>query len=171
MRQNNIYALLYKQERNVKNMATDEFPIGQALTAVSIVEDKEFAGNQLCFDKVKLFFPNTTITLLPIADTDEIQIIQESSNTPSLVDTPYWCKSFIGKKLMTIWVCENDQGYRDQVIFAFEYLRPSIAFVAEGSVIKAFRYEQIYKIKASETGFDEWNDPEEDIYNTANTKC
>jgi hypothetical protein len=151
VRQNNIYTLLYKQEKNVKNMATDEFPIGQALTAVSIVEDKEFAGNQLCFDQVKLFFQNTTITLLPIADTDEIEIIQESTNTPSVVNTLYWCESFIGKKLMTIWVCENDHGYRDQVIFAFEYLRPSIAFVAEGSVIKAFRFEQIYKIKASET--------------------
>ena len=152
-------------------MATDEFPIGQTLTTLSIVADKEFAGNQLCFDKVQLFLQDTTITLLPIADTDEIEIIQESSNTCSVVETPYWCKSFIGKKLMTIWVCENDQGYRDQVIFAFEYLRPSIAFVTEGSVIKAFRYEQIYKIKASETCFEEWNDPEEDIYNTANTKC
>lgn len=52
---------------------------------------------------------------------------------------------------MTVWVCENDQGYRDQVIFAFEYLHPSIAFVAEGSVLKAFRYEQIKREKASKT--------------------
>ncbi|MGI2906221.1 DUF6334 family protein [Tolypothrix sp. VBCCA 56010] len=132
-------------------MAIDEFPIGETLTAVSIIEDKEFASNQLCFDQVQLFLQNTTITLLPIADTDEIEIRQESTNTPSIVNTPYWCKSFVGKKLMTIWICENDQGYRDQVIFAFEYLRPSIAFVTEGSVIKAFRFEQIYKIKASET--------------------
>lgn len=44
---------------------------------------------------------------------------------------------------MTLWVCENDQGYRDQVIFAFGDLRPCVAFIAEGSVIKAFRHEQI----------------------------
>jgi hypothetical protein len=29
------------------------------------------------------------------------------------------------------------------VIFAFEHLRPSIAFVAEGSVIKAFQQEPV----------------------------
>lgn len=35
----------------MKNMATDEFPIGQTLTAVSIDEDKEFGGNELCIDR------------------------------------------------------------------------------------------------------------------------
>ncbi|NET60797.1 MAG: hypothetical protein F6K47_33080 [Symploca sp. SIO2E6] len=50
----------------------------------------------------------------------------------------FWCQSFLGKQLMTVWVCENDQGYRYQVILAFEYLHPSLIFVAEGSVITAF---------------------------------
>lgn len=124
-------------------MATDEFPIGQPLTAVSILEDKEFSSNELCLDKIQLFFQDSTITLLPIADTDEIEIIQENINTLSEENTPSWCQSLLGKKLMTVWICENDQGYRDQVIFAFEYMRPSIAFVAEGSVLKAFRHEPI----------------------------
>jgi Family of unknown function (DUF6334) len=44
---------------------------------------------------------------------------------------------------VTLWVCENDQGYQDQVIFALENLQPSIAFVTEGAVIKAFRQESI----------------------------
>ncbi|MBR8838809.1 MAG: hypothetical protein DSM106950_33605 [Stigonema ocellatum SAG 48.90 = DSM 106950] len=131
-------------------MVSSEFPIGQTLKAVSIVEEKQFGGNELCLDEIKLFFQDTTVTLLAIADTDEIDIIQESSTVPYPADTPSWCKSFLGKKLMTVWVCDNDQGYRDQVIFAFEYLRPSIAFIAEGSVMKAFRSEQIYQIKASE---------------------
>lgn len=129
-------------------MATDEFPIGQTLTAISIVEDKEFSGKELCFDKIQLFFPDTTVTLLPIADTDEIEIIQETITTPDSVNTPSWCQFLLGKKLMTVWVCENDQGYRDQVIFAFEYLHPTIAFIAEGSVLKAFRQEPIYSGKA-----------------------
>lgn len=124
---------------------TDEFPIGHTLKAVSIVEYTEFGGNELCVDRVQLFFPDRTVTLLPIADTDEIEIKQETATASLPADTPSWCKSFLGKKLMTVWVCDNDQGYRDQVIFAFEYLRPSLAFVAEGSVLKAFRYEQIYR--------------------------
>jgi len=124
-------------------MATDEFPIGQPLTAVSILEDKEFSSNELCLDKIQFFFQDTTVTVLPIADTDEIEIIQETNNIPLAKNTPSWCQSLLGKKLMTVWICENDQGYRDQVIFAFEYMRPSIAFVAEGSVLKAFRHEVI----------------------------
>ncbi|MCL1468703.1 DUF6334 family protein [Argonema galeatum] len=129
-------------------MATDEFPIGQPLTAVSILEDKEFSSNELCLDKIQLFFQHTTVTLLPIADTDEIEIIQETTSTHSAENTPSWCQPLLGKKLMTVWICENDQGYRDQVIFAFEYMRPSIAFVAEGSVLKAFRHQAIYRVKS-----------------------
>ncbi|MBD2182506.1 hypothetical protein H6S82_28795 [Planktothrix sp. FACHB-1355] len=129
-------------------MATDEFPIGQILTAVSILEDKEFSSNELCLDKIQLFFQDTTVTLLPIADTDEIEIIQETASTHSAENTPSWCQSLLGKKLTTVWICENDRGYRDLVIFAFEYLHPSIAFVAECSVLNVFRYEAIYRVKS-----------------------
>jgi hypothetical protein len=51
---------------------------------------------------------------------------------------------------MAVWICENDQGYKDQVILAFESLHPNIAFVAEGSVIKAFLNQQILKDKKLE---------------------
>lgn len=130
-------------------MATNEFAIGQNLKAVSIIEE-EFGGNELSLDQVKLFFEDQTVTLLPISDTDEIEIINEISSNSPAKETPCqydWCRNFVGKKLMTVWVCENDQGYRDQVIFAFGYLQPSIAFVAEGSAIKVFLYEKIAKIK------------------------
>ena len=127
-------------------MVTYEFPIGQTLTAVSIVEYKEDGGDKLCLDKVKLCFQTTTVTLLPIADIDEIEIICETTAIAPQ-DNPSWCQPFLGKKLMTVWVCENDQGYQDQVIFAFEYLYPSIAFIAECSSIIAFRYEPIYRVK------------------------
>ncbi|MEC4813502.1 MAG: DUF6334 family protein [Scytonema sp. PMC 1069.18] len=130
-----------------------EFPIGQALTGVAVLEDKEFGGHELCLDKVQLNFQNRTVTLLPLSDTDEIEIIQEASSNAISLDIPLWCKSFIAKKLRSVWVCENDQGYRDQVIFAFEYLRPSISFVAEGSVLKVFCYEQINRVQEFENNF------------------
>jgi hypothetical protein len=139
-----------KQERSVKNMAINEFPIGQLLKAVSIIEYKGDAGNKLSLEKIQLFFQDTIITLLPIVDTDEIEIILENTTNPGRVDTPSWCQSFIGKTLMTVWVCDNDQGYRDQVIFAFEYLHPSLAFVAECSSLIVFRAEPIYRVQASE---------------------
>jgi len=128
-------------------METYEFPIGQTLSAVSIVEDKEDSGDRLCLDKVKLFFQDTAITLQPIADTDEIEIIPETTtNTAVVADTLSWCQPFLGKKLMTVWVCDNDQGYRDQVIFAFDYLHPSLAFVAECSSLILFRSDPIYRV-------------------------
>jgi hypothetical protein len=131
-------------------MAVNEFPIGQLLKAVSIVEYKGDGGNKLYLEKIQLFFQDTIITLLPLSDTDEIEIILETNTDFSGVDTPSWCQSFLDKKLMTIWVCDNDQGYRDQVIFAFEYLHPSLAFVAECSSLIVFRHEPIYRVQASE---------------------
>jgi hypothetical protein len=130
-------------------METDELPIGQSLIAVSIVEEPEFNINELAISQIDLFFPNTKITLLPIADTDEIEIVQQADTTCT-IDTPLWCQDLITKKLMAVWICDNHQGYRDMVTFAFDSLHPSIAFVAEGSVLKVFRYEQIYKSRNNE---------------------
>ena len=125
-------------------MINDKFPIGQTLTGIAVIEDKDFGGNELCLEQVKLFFQEQTIILVPIFNTDEIQIIKENKVDNCEINTPSWCQSFLNKKLMTVWVCDNDQGYQDQIIFAFGYLRPSIAFVSEGSVIKVFKYEQIH---------------------------
>jgi len=135
-------------------MVKNEFPIGHTLTAVSIVEYQEFSVKELCLDQVKLFFHNQIVTLLPIVDTDEIEIINETNTVTPRATAPSWCQSFLGKKLMTVWVCENNQGYRDQVILAFEYLHPSLIFVAEGSVIKVFCTEQVYRVKAVETNLN-----------------
>lgn len=78
-------------------MVINDFPIGQALTAVSIFEDKEFVGSELCCDKVQLFFENTALTLLPITDTDEIEITLESNIAVS-TETPFWCQSLREQK-------------------------------------------------------------------------
>lgn len=52
--------------------------------------------------------------------------------------SPVLMSSFIGQKLQTVWVCENQQGYRDRVSFVFNTLRPSLEFVCEGSAIAVF---------------------------------
>ncbi|MGB3264659.1 MAG: DUF6334 family protein [Microcoleus sp.] len=129
-------------------METDEFPIGQTLTAVSVLEYKEDGSNLLSLDKIQLVFQDTTVTLLPISDTDEVEILVENATVPAVANTPFWCESFIDKKLMTVWVCDNDQGYQDQVIFAFEYLHPSITFVAECSSLLVFLCEPVYRVKS-----------------------
>lgn len=148
----------------MKSTVEDEFdfPIGSPLIEMSLLEDRVFGGDELCLDEVQLIFTSTKIILQPIADTDEIDIILKSETyrrTPFLPkvmalelgsredgeDDPNWYNSFIGKKLQTVWVCENSQGYRDQIIFAFEYLHPNISFVAEGSVLKVFQCQQIHR--------------------------
>lgn len=88
----------------------------------------------------------------PLVATDEIEII--SSSVPLLPDSTFinsatWCSSILGKKLQMVWVCENQQGYRHQIIFAFEQLHPTIAFIAEGSVLKVFHYQQITRTRES----------------------
>ncbi|MBG1270636.1 DUF6334 family protein [Nostoc sp. WHI] len=139
-------------------MAINEFPIGQRLIGVSTIEDQEFDGNELCLNEVNFYFEDTedritVVTLLPIIDTDEIKVIIEEAIKEG---TKVYAKSSknnnqllfslaLGVKLMSVWVCENIQGYQDQVIFAFQTLHPSITFLAEGSVIKVFMHEQVYK--------------------------
>lgn len=133
----------------------NEFPIGSLLTGIAILEDKDFAGDELCLDCIQLIFGENTVKLEAIADTDEIEIsngtapIGGGASAPSSSNFPDWCNALIGKTLQTVWVCENSQGYRDQVIFAFDDLQPSIAFVAEGSVLKVFRYEQVKRQQLS----------------------
>ena len=127
-------------------MVENELPIGSILKEVSILEDQEFGGDELCLDRIDLIFQDTAVILQPLADTDEIEIVISSvpsSLSSTLINSPTWCSSLLGKKLQTVWVCENHQGYRDQIIFAFEQLHPSIAFICEGSVLKVFRYQQI----------------------------
>ena len=124
----------------------NKLPIGSILKEVSIVEDKEFNSDELCLDRIQLIFQAGVVILQPLVDTDEIEIISSSipsSSDSTLINSPTWCSSLLGKKLQMAWFCENHQGYQDQIIFAFEQLHPTIAFIAEGSVLKVFRYQQI----------------------------
>lgn len=133
------------------------FPIGSILKYVLVEEDKESGGKELYLDRVQFVFDNSSIILTPIADTDEIDIQVFAGQ--QLKDVPYSYKQedkdvylhyLIGKKLQSIWVCENNQEYQDQVIFAFDSMLPTIAFVVEGSVINVFSYEQMRNKKVSE---------------------
>jgi len=145
-------------------MVINEFPIGQTLLGISTQEDQEFEGDELCLDQVKLYFEDTEhkitwITLSPLVDTDEIDVkIEKNTKKPTKKNPHFHADGNIGNnqlfsslglgtRLMAVWICENDQGYKDQVIFAFESLHPQIAFVAEGSVIKAFINQQILNDK------------------------
>ena len=135
-------------------MVENELPIGSILKEVSVLEDQEFAGDELCLDRIQLIFQDTAVILQPLADTDEIEIVissASSSISSTLISSPTWCSSLLGKKLQMVWVCENHQGYRDQVIFAFEQLHPSIAFICEGSVLKVFCYQQITNALSTNT--------------------
>ena len=142
-------------------MGENELPIGSILKEVSILEDQEYGGDELCLDRIQLIFQDTAVILQPLADTDEIEIslspatsfINQTLSLPreALINSPTWCSSLLGKKLQMIWICENNQGYRDQVVFAFEQLHPSIAFIAEGCVLKVFRYHQITNALSTNT--------------------
>jgi hypothetical protein len=136
---------LNKLEKRGKNMVINEFPTGQILQAISIIECQDFETNELCLEQVQLIFEKESLTLLPIIDTDEIEIIQKENNS-KIVDTSFYFTPFLCQKLMGVWLCENDQGYQDQVIFAFNNLHPSLAFISEGSVLKVFTYQQIKTI-------------------------
>lgn len=135
-----------------KNMVTVNLPIGEILMGVSIIENTEIESHEIRLDQVKLFFQNTALTLQPLPDTDEVEITQEPIDSPlntNTNNTPSWCRQFLGKMLQTAWICENAQNYQDQVIFAFEFLTPTLAVVAEGSALNVLRFEKISKAAGS----------------------
>lgn len=84
------------------------------------------------------------IILRPIAETDEVEIIKEPyTSAPDKNETPEWSRQFLGQMLQTVWFCKNLQNYQDMVIFAFEFLHPTLAFVAEYSVLRVFSFDQM----------------------------
>lgn len=124
-------------------MQANKFPIGETLLGVSLSEYTEFNTPELCLEQLQLIFAKKIISLRPLEDSDEIEVAIKpySKNvTAILIDDPFSLK---GKKLQSVWLCENNQGYLDQIIFAFDNLQPTIAFVAEGSVLKVFRFEAV----------------------------
>ncbi len=150
-------------------MVINEFPIGQTLLGVSTKEDQEFEGDELCLDQVKLYFEDTErkitwITLSPLVDTDEIDVkIEKNTKKLTRKNPHFYPDSSIGNnqlatslvrgtKLMAVWICENSQDYKDRVILDFGSIYPSISFIAEGSVIKAFinNNQQILNDKKTE---------------------
>jgi Family of unknown function (DUF6334) len=125
-------------------LPTSELPIGQILRVVSVVEN-EFSQNEIGLDYIEFVFDHQKIVLRPLPETDEVEVTSQPVQDRYGSEAPSWCQSFLGKKLQTVWVCNNSQGYQDQVIFAFDQLRPSIAFIAECSCLIAFQYEQVRK--------------------------
>jgi hypothetical protein len=140
-------------------MVENELPIGSILKEVSIVEDQEFGSAELCLDRVQLIFQDTAVILQPLADTDEIEII--SSSVPSLtnqapsspdstlITSPTWYSSLLVKSFRWYGSVKLSRVSRSNC-FAFEQFHPSIAFIAEGSVLKVFRYQQITHAKVSD---------------------
>ncbi|MDM8519441.1 DUF6334 family protein [Anaerolineales bacterium HSG6] len=133
----------------------EEFPMGYYLSGVSIIEYTESGGDDLELDEINLLFNEVQhmVTLKPISATDEVEIIHQAIPTPApMMNTPDWMQPFVGKMLDMVWVCDNQQGYQDLVIFAFQYLQPNIGFLAEGSVLKVVQHEMVQRTPTIQTG-------------------
>lgn len=118
-----------------------KYPIGESLIGIHLTKSR----NDNVISRIKLIFQdNTVLTLLPVSDTDEICIkMVKCKIINNIITTPAWGKSFLDKKLMSVWQCKNNQGYHDQVIFAFEHLKPNLSFLSEGSNLKIFKLHQL----------------------------
>ncbi|MGB0384127.1 MAG: DUF6334 family protein [Ardenticatenaceae bacterium] len=120
------------------------FPVSELLTGVSIVKDEALNRRSIKLNEVCLFFESMRIILRPIAETDEVEIIKEpNTSAPDKNETPEWARQFLGQMLQTVWICKNLQNYQDMVVFAFEFLHPTLAFVAECSVLRVFSFDHL----------------------------
>jgi hypothetical protein len=115
---------------------------------MSFLQDRELEFDKLTLDSISFYFDHyKIIELNPIGDTDEIEIKlislpdkNKDRNIPieEMPPNDNWFKTFINQKIQYIGLCTNNQGYQDQVIFAFGYCTPSVDFVSENSVLKVF---------------------------------
>ena len=125
-------------------MESMELPIGELLNGVSIIENTNHDSAEISLTQVKLYFQKKAIILQVVTETDEIDIVVEPLDDSYRVNnTPKWCTEYINKMLQSVWICENNQKYQDQVIFAFEYITPSLSFVAEGSAMSVLKLEKV----------------------------
>jgi len=126
-------------------MVENDLPIGSPLINVLAIEDTLFTQEELCFDQVQFIFESQTLVVKAITDTDEIELIQAPTVHACDTPAPEWARSLVGKKLQTLWTCENAQGYQDQIILAFGQLHPSLTLLAEGSVLKIFQTRSLQR--------------------------
>ena len=52
----------------------DQIPLNQPLISIVEHQDTEFETDELCLDRLDLIFPNYQLTILPVTETDEIEI-------------------------------------------------------------------------------------------------
>jgi len=116
-----------------------QYQISEILESIYVWEDQVLKMKEPSYDKVILNFRNNSVVLEPLPDTDEISLTVKRRKDINFDGGLRIDNNCIGKKLCTIWECKNSQEYTDMIIFSFEYLRPSIGFLCEGSVLKLFR--------------------------------
>ena len=129
----------------------DQIPLNQPLISIVEHQDTEFETDELCLDRLDLIFPNYQLTILPVTETDEIEIsiqpnrgVYHTVNQAALRAATRNCwEPLLHQTLQMIWLCQNQQGYTDQLIFAFETLQPTLGILAEGSVLKPFYMRSI----------------------------
>ena len=127
----------------------DQIPLNQPLISIVEHQDTEFETDELCLDRLDLIFPNYQLTILPVTETDEISIqpnrgVYNTVNQAALrAATRNFWEPLLHQTLQMIWLCQNQQGYTDQLIFAFETLQPTLGILAEGSVLKPFYMRSI----------------------------
>lgn len=151
----------------MKNIIS-EIPLNQPLGKIQQIEDTDFATDELCLDRLDLIFPTFQLVVLPVVETDEIEILLQSHQVTELDyrsgrQTPPWAADLLNQTLQMIWVCENQQGYTDQLILAFDTLQPTLGILAEGSVLKPFLMRSLPKQSTSQSGLMNFLDEVQEI--------
>jgi len=125
----------------------DQIPLNQPLISIVEHQDTEFETDELCLDRLDLIFPSYQLTILPVTETDEIEILIQPDrgvyHTVNQAALRNCWEPLLHQTLQMIWLCQNQQGYTDQLIFAFETLQPTLGILAEGSVLKPFYMRSI----------------------------
>lgn len=127
--------------------------LGQKLSRVVAGLNNIFLtkNNEILADEIIFEFEKFRLRILPIQDTDEIELKISESVTENLVSYTELelLNKFVGKKLTYTWNCINSNGYFDAFMISFDLLHPNLIILSEGSVLKIFETNQLSIVKVS----------------------
>jgi hypothetical protein len=120
--------------------------IGQTINRFIVEFDEEYQkeDKKIQADKIWIEFDQGVVEIIPLIDTDEIDVILHNSiaSISRNVRSKEVAK-YVGSQLGQSWVSFNGNGYFDVLILGFNNIKPALVILSETSSLKMFSLAQI----------------------------
>lgn len=120
--------------------------LGQKVKRIKVSQNNIFdtPRNELMVDEVLIYLDNKIIVLRPITETDEIEVLVKDQQVENFeLSNVEILPQFVNSKLSYTWECFNTNNYFDTFMMAFDNLKPNVAILCDGNVLKILLLEEL----------------------------